>query len=246
MPARQALVDWLKLRTLFWFIPLVTISTVVCGTVSLLLAVVFRSGEPSHRVASFWAWTILKICMVRVEVEGAGNLERGRTYIVASNHQSLFDTPIVFAYLPISFRILYKKSLNRIPFLGWHIFMSGHIGVERENPTKARESLEHAAERIRKGTSVVVFPEGTRSYDGVMRAFKKGSFRLAIKAGVPVVPMSIIGSHLVMQKGRVTVHPRSVKLVIDGPIPTADLDEEQADELAQQVRAVVSRNLDRE
>jgi 1-acyl-sn-glycerol-3-phosphate acyltransferase len=184
--------------------------------------------------------------MVRVEIEGAENLERGRTYIVASNHQSLFDTPIVFAYLPISFRILYKKSLNRIPFLGWHIFMSGHIGVERENPTKARESLEHAAERIRGGTSVVVFPEGTRSYDGAMRAFKKGSFRLAIKAGVPIVPMSIIDSHLVMKRGRVTVYPKTVKLVIDEPIPTAGLDEERAGALMDQVRAVVSRNLERE
>lgn len=222
-----------------------TISTVVCGSISLLLAVVFRSGEPSHKVASFWAWTILKICQVGVEVEGEENLEPGRTYVLASNHQSLFDTPIIFAYLPISFRILYKKSLNRIPFLGWHIFMSGHIGVERDNPTKARASLEHAAERIRNGTSVAVFPEGTRSYDGVMRSFKKGSFRLAIKAGAPIVPMTIIDSHLVMKRGKVTVYPRTVMLVIDEPIPVTDFDEDRADELMRKVRDVVSGNLER-
>lgn len=238
--------DWLKLRTLVWFIPLVTVNTIVCGTVSLVLAVFFRSGEPSHRVASFWARLILEICRVKVEVEGAENLDPSRTYVVASNHQSLFDTPIVFAYLPISFRILYKKTLDRIPFLGWHLFLSGHIGVARENPSKARESLEHAAKRIRNGTSVVVFPEGTRSYDGVMRAFKKGSFRLAIKARTPVVPMTIIDSHRVMRRGRVTVYPRTVKLVIDQPISVEDLDEEQADELMQNVRAVVSGHLERE
>jgi 1-acyl-sn-glycerol-3-phosphate acyltransferase len=166
-----------------------------------VLAVLFRSGEPSHRVASLWAWLILKTCGVEVQVRGAEKLVPGRTYVLASNHQSLFDTPIVFAYLPLSFRILYKKSLNRIPFLGWHLFLSGHIGVERENPSKARKSLDDAAERIRSGTSVVVFPEGTRSFDGAMRSFRKGSFRLAVKAGIPVVPLTIDGSHLVMQRG---------------------------------------------
>jgi len=238
-------IDWRKLRTVYWFIPLVTVYTIVCGTVSMALALVFRSGDPSHRVASLWSWLILKTCMVRVEVEGTENLDRAETYVLASNHQSLFDTPILFAYLPVSFRILYKKSLNRIPFLGWHLFLSGHIGVERENLTQARESLARAADRIRAGTPVVVFPEGTRSYDGVMRPFKKGSFRLAIMSGRPIVPMTIVDSYLVMKRGRVTVHPRTVKLIIDRPIETRGLAEEQAGELMERVRAVVSRNLER-
>lgn len=236
-------IDWLKLRTLFWFIPLVTFYTIVCGAVSMALAILFRSGQPSHRVASLWSWLILKTCMIRVEVEGADNLEPGQTYVLASNHQSLFDTPILFAYLPVSFRILYKKSLNRVPFLGWHLFLSGHIGVERRNPTKARESLDRAADKIRAGTSVVVFPEGTRSYDGVMRPFRKGSFRLALKAATPVVPMTIVGSHLVMKRGRVTVYPRTVKLIVDRPVPVVGLDEEDAGKLLDTVRAVVSETL---
>lgn len=236
-------VNWPKLRTLFGFIPLVTVDTIVCGAVSLTLAALFRSGEPSHRVASFWAWMILKICRVRVEVAGKEHLERGKTYVLASNHQSLFDTPILFAYLPVSFRVLYKKSLNRIPFLGWHLFLSGHIGVERENPTKARDSLDAAAERVRAGTSIVVFPEGTRSYDGVMRGFKKGSFRIAVRAGTPVVPLTIADSFQVMRRGQVTVYPRTVKLTIDRPISVEGLTEEQAGELADRVRAIVHGNL---
>jgi 1-acyl-sn-glycerol-3-phosphate acyltransferase len=222
----------------------VTIYTIVCGAVSLLLAIAFRSGGPSHRVASLWAWLILRTCGVSVEVEGEENLVPARTFVFASNHQSLFDTPILFAYLPVSFRTLYKKSLNRIPFLGWHLFLSGHIGVERENAAKARESLTEAAAKIRAGTSVVVFPEGTRSYDGVMRGFKKGSFRLAIQAGAPIVPLTIADSHLVMMRGRVTVYPRTVRLVIDRPIPVEGLEEEDAGPLAARVRDVVSRNLD--
>jgi len=236
-------VDWLKLRTLFWFIPLVTVSTVVCGTTSLLLAVFFRSGDPSHRVASFWAWSILKICRIRVLVRGEEHLEPGQTYVLASNHQSLFDTPILFAYLPVSFRILYKKSLNRIPFLGWHIYMSGHVAVERDNPTKARESLDDAAARIQGGTSVAVFPEGTRSYDGVMRSFKKGSFRLAIKAGAPVVPMTIIDSYRVMRRGRVTVYPGTVTLVIHPPVPVAGRAEEESGKLMEEIRETIHRHL---
>ncbi len=212
---------------------------------SLVLALVLRSGDPSHRVASLWAWLILRTCRVKVEVEGGEQLVPGRTYVLASNHQSLFDTPILFAYLPLSFRILYKKSLNRIPFLGWHLFLSGHIGVERENPSRARDSLDHAADRIRKGTSVVVFPEGTRSYDGVMKNFRKGSFRLAIKARTPVVPLTIADSHLVMKRGRVTVYPRTVRLTIDRPIEIEDLDESDAAALSDRVREVVARNLAR-
>ena len=215
----------------------------MCGSLSLLLALFFRSGNPSHRVACLWAWLILKTCMVKVSVSGASNLEPGRTYVIASNHQSLFDTPILFAYLPLSFRILYKKSLNRIPFLGWHLFLSGHVAVERENATKAKESLEHAVERIRNGTAVAVFPEGTRSYDGVIRAFKKGSFRLAIKAETDVVPLTIMDSHLVMKRGAVTVYPRTVRLTIDRPISVEGWTEEQAGELAEQVREIVNRNL---
>ena len=237
-------IDWPKFRTLFWFIPLVTVYTVVCGAVSLVFAVIFRSGDPSHRIASLWAWLILKTCGVSVEVEGREKLVAGRTYVLASNHQSLFDTPILFAHLPLSFRILYKKSLNRIPFLGWHLFLSGHVGVERENPAKASASLEHAAERIRSGTSVAVFPEGTRSYDGVMRAFRKGSFRLALKAATPVVPLTISGSHLVMRRGKVTVYPRKVRLVIGEPLPVEGLTETDAAALSEQVRDVVRRSLE--
>jgi 1-acyl-sn-glycerol-3-phosphate acyltransferase len=240
----MAAIDWPKLRTLFWFIPLVTVDTIVCGALSLVLAAVFRSGNPSHGGARFWAWLILKICGVRLEVQGRENLTPGRTYLLASNHQGLFDTPILFAYLPLSFRILYKKSLNRIPFLGWHLFLSGHIGVERENPAKASASLDHAAERIRTGTSVVVFPEGTRSYDGVMRAFRKGSFRLALKAETPIVPLTISGSHLVMRRGRVTVYPGRVRLTIGAPIGVDGLTESDAGSLSERVRDVVKRNLE--
>jgi 1-acyl-sn-glycerol-3-phosphate acyltransferase len=234
-----------KLRTLFVFIPLVSIYTIVCGSVSFVLALVFRSGDPAHYVARFWAWLILKTCGIKVLIDGLEHIDRSQTYVLASNHQSLFDIPILFAYLPISFRILFKKSLLQIPFLGWHLWVSGHIPVERENPVRARQSLERAVEHIRKKGSVAVFPEGTRSRDGSVGRFKQGSFLLAIRAGVPVVPVTISESWRVMERGKVTVHPRTVRVYVDRPMPIDGFDERRAVALSQGVRDVVIRNYGR-
>lgn len=232
---------WHTIITIAWFIPAVSLYTIVCGSVSFVLALVFRNGRPSHQVARFWAWLILKTCGVRVSISGTENLSSGQIYVFASNHQSLFDIPILFVYLPIAFRILYKQSLNLIPFLGWHLFVSGHIAVDRANPVRARKSLERATARIRK-MSVAIFPEGTRSTDGSLGRFKYGGFLLAVRAGVPVVPVTISESWRVMRRGEVTVHPGTVQVAVDRPIPVADLDEQSATELAQTVREVVRGN----
>jgi 1-acyl-sn-glycerol-3-phosphate acyltransferase len=233
-----------KLRTLLVFIPLVSIYTIVCGTLSLLLALVFRSGDPSHIVARIWAWLILKTCGIQVLVDGLEHIDKGRIYVFASNHQSLFDIPILFAHLPISFRILFKRSLLRIPFLGWHLWLCGHIPVERENPLRARQSLERAAAHIRAKSSIVVFPEGTRSRDGAIGRFKNGSFLLAIRAGVPVVPVTISESWRVMKRGEFTVHPGRVRVHVDRPIPVDAYKEPSAAaaEVSQRVRGVVVEN----
>jgi 1-acyl-sn-glycerol-3-phosphate acyltransferase len=231
-----------KLRTILVFIPLVALYTILCGSLSLLLALVFRSGDPSHFVARMWAWLILKTCGIRVLVDGLENFDRRRIYVFASNHQSLFDIPILFAYLPISFRILFKKSLLNIPFLGWHLLLCGHIPVERENPVRARQSLDRAAEYVRRKGSVVVFPEGTRSRDGSIGRFKHGSFLLAIRAGVPIVPVTISESWRVMERGKVTVHPRTVHVNLDHPLSVHGIDEKSVTNLSNTVRGVVLRN----
>lgn len=209
----------------------------------MLLAIVFRNGHPSHVVASFWARLILKICRVQVEIEGVDNLSEPERCIVAANHQSLFDTPILFGYLPLSFRILYKKSLNRIPFLGWHLFLSGHIPVERDSPARARRSLDNAARRILGGTSVVVFPEGTRSFDGAMRQFKRGSFILAVRTRTPIVPVTISESHSVMKRGEVTVYPRTVRVLVHPAVDPSPFTEETVMALAGHVQEIIRQGL---
>ena len=230
------------LRTVLISIPLVSIYTIVCGAISILLGIFFRSGTPSHWLARTWSWLILATCGVRVSLSGLENLERGRHYIFAANHQSIYDIPILFAWLPFSFRILYKESLNRVPFMGWHLYFCGHISVDRSNPVRARQSLERAAKRIQQGTSVLIFPEGTRSQNGSIGRFKQGSFVLAIKSGVPVVPITISESWRIMKKGEVTVNPGTVKVHVERPIPVEELGEDSAVGLAKQVREVVVRN----
>jgi 1-acyl-sn-glycerol-3-phosphate acyltransferase len=230
------------LRTLLISIPAVSVYTIVCATVSIPLGAIFRSGDVSHWLARTWSWLILKTCGVRVTLTGFEHLEKGQNYILAANHQSIYDIPILFAWLPISFRILYKESLNRVPFMGWHLYFCGHIAVDRSNPVRARQSLERAAKQIQRGTSVVIFPEGTRNPNGGVARFKQGSFLLAIKSGVPVVPVTISESWRIMKKGEVTVRPGTVKVHLDRPIAVAGLEEGAAIHLARQVRDIVTSN----
>ena len=230
------------LRTVLISIPLVTLYTMVCGAVSILLGAVFHSGNPSHWLARLWSWLILTTCGVTVSLSGLENLDRERNYVFAANHQSIYDIPILFAWLPFSFRILYKESLNRVPFMGWHLFLCGHISVDRSNPVRARQSLERAAQRIRQGISVVIFPEGTRSPNGSVGRFKQGSFLLAIKSGVPVVPITISESWRIMKRGEVTVRPGEVRVHVERPIPVQDLGQDAAIELAREVRKIVMQN----
>lgn len=234
--------DFKKLRTLFVFIPLVTVYTIVCATISCPLALVFRSGEPSHQVARIWTWLILKTCGVKVDIDGLDNIDDNRTYVFASNHQSLFDIPILFTHLPVSFRILFKQSLLGLPWLGWHLWMGGHIPVDRSNPVKARRSLERATEHLREKGSIVVFPEGTRSHDGSIGRFKQGSFVLAIRGGVPVVPVTISESCKIMERGKVTVHPRTVTVHLAPPVDLAEFDESSVAKLSKKVRDIILSN----
>ena len=234
--------DFRKLRTLFVFIPLVTVYTIVCATVSCPLALVFRSGEPSHQVARIWTWLILKTCGVKVDIDGLDNIDYDRTYVFASNHQSLFDIPILFTHLPVSFRILFKQSLLGLPWLGWHLWFGGHIPVDRSNPVKARKSLERATEHIQQEGSIVVFPEGTRNRDGSIGRFKHGSFVIAIRGGVPVVPVTISESWRIMERGKVTVNPRTVRVHLALPVDVEEFDESSVAKLSTKVHDIIVSN----
>ena len=227
-------------RTVFYLIPAVTLYTIVLGTTSLLSTLFDRSGNFAHRCARAWAWLILKTTGVRVRVTGLEHLEAGRSYVFAANHQSIYDIPIIFASVPAQLRIVAKESLGRIPFMGWHLRRAGHLLVDRRNP--GPDIVEKMRRLVGESSSLIVFPEGTRSADGRLGRFKKGSFIVAIDARLPVVPVSVTGSRHVMKKGRLMVCPGDVQLTVHQPIPTADVAREDVLAFADRVREIVGRD----
>ena len=229
-------------RTVFFLIPAVTLYTIVLGTASLVSTLFDRGGDFGHRCARAWAWLILKTTGVRVRVTGLEHLDPACSYVVAANHQSIYDIPILFTSLPLQLRIVAKESLGRIPFLGWHLQRTGHLLVDRKNPGAG--ILKRMASLVAAARSVIVFPEGTRSVDGSVGRFKGGIFLLAIDATLPVLPVSIARSRFVMLKGRLMVQPGDVSVTIHPPIVTERISREQARDFAEQVRDVIRRDAD--
>jgi 1-acyl-sn-glycerol-3-phosphate acyltransferase len=216
-------------------VPVIALCTLAFGTAAVLAGLGDRSGRVGRSLARSWARIILRALGVRVEVGGRENVPPGPA-VYAANHGSALDIPILFGYLPVDFRIIHKRSLYLIPILGWALYLGGHIGIDRANAFRARRSLGAAAERIRGGTSVAVFPEGTRSPDARVRPFKRGSFVLAAEAGVPVVPVSLLGVKAVVPQGIRTLRPGTVHLRVHPAIPQAGRD---AEALAEEVRRIV-------
>ena len=192
----------------------------------VILSLTFdRSGNAIHSIGRLWSRILLFLSGVTVEIKGTENLLQDGPQILASNHQGAFDILALQAFIPMQFRWVAKKSLFKIPIVGWSMSLAGYIGIERERASSAYKSIEAAAERIKNGTSVLIFPEGTRSNTGKLLPFKRGGFLLATKSGVPVVPVSIQGTTDIMKKESILIRPGPVKIVVGKPIATSGMDE---------------------
>jgi 1-acyl-sn-glycerol-3-phosphate acyltransferase len=203
--------------------PLIVLATVAMGTISLLTSLFDASGRAQHRVARVWGRMLLRIAGTRVRVEGLENIVPDGSYIFVSNHLSYMDTPLAIAHIPAQFRFLAKKSLFKVPFIGFHLQRAGHIPVAREDARASLRTMTEAARIVReRNVSLLVFPEGGRSPDK-MREFKEGAAYIAIKAGVPAVPVGIVGTREVLPMDSLLVKPGQVTLRIGVPIPTAGL-----------------------
>jgi len=204
-------------RTVFYLVPAITLYTIVLGAVSIASSLVDRRGYFAHACARTWSRLILKTTGVRVRVEGLDRITPGTTYVFVANHQSIYDTPVVFASLPYQLRIIAKESLAKFPVLGWHLRRGGHLFVDRRHPDRAG-ILRRWRALVSEGLSLIIYAEGSRSPDGRVRRFKGGSFLLAIEAGLPIVPLAIIGTRNVMPKGRLRTEPADVRLIVHDPI----------------------------
>ena len=229
-------------RTVFYLVPAITIYTIVLGAASIGSGLFDRRGYVAHRCARAWSWLILRTTGVRVALEGLERITPGMTYVFVSNHQSIYDTPVIFASLPYQLRIIAKASLARFPVLGWHLRRGGHLFVDRRHPDPSG-ILRRWRALVSEGLSLLIYAEGTRSADGHVARFKGGSFLLAIQAGLPIVPLSVIGSRQSMPKGRLRTEPADVTLIIHDPIQPpliAAPTPRDAKALADQVRAIVA------
>jgi 1-acyl-sn-glycerol-3-phosphate acyltransferase len=229
------------IRSVLFTNNLIFLYTAVCAAFSLVGSIFDTSGRWQHTWARIWSWLILKTSRVRVRVEGLENLPQ-TTAVYCVNHQSAMDIPILFVHLPVPFRFLAKRPLFKLPFLGWHMSRSGHIPVDRDQPKKSFKSYDQAAERIRNGVPVVLFPEGTRSRDGALKPFKRGSFYLAIQAGVPVVPITLNGTRHVHEPDTLHVRSGRTEMIMHPPLSTAGLTAQDVDLLSARVhRCIASR-----
>ena len=210
-------------RTVFYLIPAISVYTIVLGAASIVSSLFDRRGHFAHRCARAWSWLILETTGVRVSVEGLDRIRPGTTYVFVSNHQSIYDTPIIFSSLPYQLRIIAKASLARFPVLGWHLRRGGHLFVDRRRPDHAG-ILRRWRGLVKEGLSLMIYAEGTRSPDGRVARFKGGSFLLAIEAGLPIVPVAVIGTRQVMPKGRLRTEPASVRIIVHDPIRPPRLD----------------------
>lgn len=232
-------------RTVLFLIPAITLYTIVLGTLSIGSSLFDKSGQFAHWCARTWARLILVTTRVRIEVTGLDRLDLHRTYVFVSNHQSHYDTAILFATLPFQLRIIAKQSLGSVPFLGWHLRRTGHILVDRHRPDR-RAILGWAKRLTAGGLSLIVYPEGTRSADGRVAKFKTGSFHIALGAELPVVPISIVGSRHVMLRGRLAAYPGRVSVVVHEPIETRGLDESDVREFADRAQLIIAPDAERD
>ena len=228
-------------RTVVFLIPCISVYTIVLGTLSIVSTFVDRRGHAAHWCAQTWAWLILATTGVDVQLVGLERVKPGETYVFTSNHQSIYDIPVIFASLPFQLRIIAKESLGHVPFLGWHLRRAGHLLVDRSNPDRAG-ILNRWRRLVADRISLIIFPEGTRSADGRVGAFRGGSFLLALEAGLTVVPISVSGSRQVMPKGQLTTRPGHVTLVVHEPVAAPRIDEPtvaDARALAAKIEAIV-------
>ncbi len=232
------------LRSLLFSIPLIALSTVVMGSLSLMASFFDRTGKTQHNIARVWARMLLAVSFIRVRAEGLEKLDPNGTYVFVGNHASFMDIPAILARLPHQFRFFAKKGLFSIPFLGTHLRRAGHLSVDRSSARASLKSMSEGARIIADGgVSVLLFPEGGRSPDG-LREFKEGAAYIAIKAGAPAVPVALVGMRPLLPMGSIHIRSGRTVLRVGDPIPTKGMQIRERAQLNQRLYEEIARLLE--
>ena len=242
LPPRQAPLLF-RLLTYLFLAPLVALSTTFFGCISLVCGLWDKSGRQQHAIARFWARSLLRIAFSPVKVIGLERLQLGAA-VYASNHLSYYDTPVLFATLPFQFRILAKQGLWKVPFIGWYLNRSGQVPVDAKDNRSMVASLGRGVATLKSGIPLVLFPEGGRAATGALQDFLSGASFMAIKAGVPVVPVTLIGTYELLPIHTYHLTPRPLLAVIGEPILTTGLTTRDAAALTARVRSAIAAMYD--
>jgi 1-acyl-sn-glycerol-3-phosphate acyltransferase len=220
----------------------VTILSIALGSLSVILRFFDTSGNQSHRVASLWSRLICQWNGIRVEITGVENILTNQPQIFIANHQGYYDIFALAGYLDVQLRWVSKAILFRIPFMGWAMSAARYISVKRNNRKQSYQAFLKTLEAINIGSSIVVFPEGTRSEDGSIGNFKKGSQLLAQRANVPMVPITIIGTRDIIRKGSIIIHPGPIKIIISPHVTLDATNAKKGDKILQIIRNTICKN----
>jgi 1-acyl-sn-glycerol-3-phosphate acyltransferase len=227
-----------------WVLVHLILATFVFGMTAIVASLLRVRGRLYARLTREWAAAVTWASGTPVHVHGAEGIDWSRPCVLVSNHVSGYDIFALASILPLPFRFVAKKELERIPFFGLAWKAAGHISIDRSNRQKAVESLRKAGEQIRReGGVVIIFVEGTRSRSAQLLPFKKGAFALAIEAGVAVLPTVVTGTRGIHPSGRLFIRPQPIHVHFGEPIATADLRHAEAERLMQETRGVMLRML---
>lgn len=229
-----------RLRSYFFYDPLIWLYTIILGMLSLISSLFDSSGAVQHGFARLWARMILGTIGTRISIEGLEKIDTGRAHVYVVNHTSAIDIPVLYVSLPFQFRILAKRELFRYPFMGWHLKRSGQIPVVLDNPKASIRSLQLAVTAVKNNMSLVVFPEGGRSEDGQLQEFMGGAFFAAIRAHADVIPMALVGTYETLKMNSFHIKPRPVRLLVGDPISTAGFSTRDTEKVAERARTVIA------
>ena len=219
------------------------VSTIALGLYVIAATLITRSGRTADWVGPFWSRWIVRACGIDLRVDGLHHLRPGQSYVLISNHLSNFDIWCTLGSMPFIVRFVAKKELLRLPVFGQALAMSDHIVIDRQDPEAAITKINAAAATARDGIGILFYAEGTRSRDGKIHEFKRGGVTLALRTGLPIVPLSVSGTRKFLPRGCAVIRPGGqVRLVLGEPIPTAGVPYEEREALNERVRAAVISN----
>jgi len=231
-------------KTIFvaWIILWAIMATIILAVPIIAAGLLSRTGNLAFSLSKLWAYTMLAISFVSTEIKNRDKIQPGTSYIIISNHQSLYDIIALVTTLGIQYRWFIKKEVLKIPLFGYGLYASRNIFIDRSNTVRAIESINKGIDRLPRGVSIMVFAEGTRSPDGQIHEFKKGGFIPAVTRNIPILPVTVNGSRCVLPKGSVMVKPGKIQVIIGDPIDTSGYATDNVQVLMDKTRQAVLAN----